>query len=83
MYAFFLLLQNGVESLLVTDKSNAIVCMRPKVGDVVGLRNNSLMSMSEMSYKLLNLMWPMKSRKYSIGVLGMMAVSDGQEEGDG
>lgn len=41
------------------------------------------MSMSEMPYKLLNLMWPMKSRKYSIGVLGMMAVSDGQEEGDG
>lgn len=82
MYAFFLLLQNGVESLLVTDKSNAIVC-RPKVGEMLGLRNNSLMSMSEMSYKLLNLMWPMKSRKYSIGVLGMMAVSDGQEEGDG
>lgn len=45
-----------IEFILIgTDKSNAIVC-RPKVGDVVGLRNNSLMSMSKMSYKLLNLM---------------------------
>lgn len=63
--------------LLVIDKFNVIVCMRFKVGDVVGLRNNSLMLMSEMFYKLLNLMWLMKSRKYSIGVLGMMVVFDG------
>lgn len=62
--------------LLVIDKFNVIVC-RFKVGDVVGLRNNSLMLMSEMFYKLLNLMWLMKSRKYSIGVLGMMVVFDG------
>lgn len=61
--------------LLVIDKFNVIVC-RFKVGDVVGLRNN-LMLMSEMFYKLLNLMWLMKSRKYSIGVLGMMVVFDG------
>lgn len=62
--------------LLVIDKFNVIVC-RFKVGEMFGLRNNSLMLMSEMFYKLLNLVWLMKSRKYSIGVLGMMVVFDG------